>query len=1014
MNFLVRLKVLLVDPKADGGASNLDSRVMHVFRSAVSRWPHTIIRPAYFDKVVSLCKEEVSQKKPGKSVKASRDTSPRASGSSSSDGKKGEPNLVTSEMLAACLDIFSALTDEAPQNGFLAENPDQLKVLLGSCFRHVAQTDGQPIRPKLRHFIVSLHRASVQRVHVYEDVLLFVNAFLEKFLLDTSNKTGAVAAVTDQGRSLVRSREKSEAADEKESDAHNVQFSLEIIEDVCKDRRDYFMVFSSSLLSLGGRMVKKHLSDASAKQRQGASHSQQSGTSGIPQMHATPTIGILDEVCAESPTFGISSVSTKSAMSAPKQGSHLKDKIPVGSALRSLVIILRLLGTSDIPFVFSEDRKRLFHLLSSILDGSDNVQLLMTAVKVVGKWLLASSGGSLTPKERKSFLWKIASFDYFNDLPDVDSQPLADLVAQFAITSFDQRQQVNVAFSSLGKEEATTEDARKMSENDDVVMGRLLAACLLNANAGIRAKLLSLYAFQRQGSSDDSDNDAVQSGSSRKSVDGPRSALETLWLFLQSDFEGLGGRCWIVVFVEMLLESTISTGGVSLLNQDADSEQTASSWLPPPDWKASSDSANTDSSEQVMQFCKALGQLTISPGSGQHECLRALQVLAHGDIHVCKILFDGLLPAAWDQVPSDGMRHKLVPPIETLLSRTFHSQFFRQSKISSGSDLVSINTVRFFLNTVLALSPKPSLNAKLLVMLAENYNCWHEVLTLLEEQYSVLVENKAEAATRNLADETLSAMRHCYKHLGDSDLWMSLAFESCNLPESKRALAFDLYGMVEDASEAYSQLVDKYQNDDPAVENASEFELGMWEERWVELQREMCQKAVVSEFANLSENPMLLLESAWKSQDWDKVRQLVASAPLVAEVEGGNPTIKMSETLLAVADGKLGDVENSHAQAAQLCLYKWQQLPKISRGSQAHASLLHFFHRLVEIRESGQIMVETSSHSTGRTLPDLKNLLKYVNFCVQSLEWLQQYLTNFFLFFPTALGVIAFQMTMRN
>ena len=973
LNFLVRLKVLLVDPKADGGASNLDSRVMHVFRSAVSRWPNTIIRPIYFDKVVSLCKEEVSQKKPGKSVRASRNTSPRASGSTSPDGKKGEPNLVTSEMLAACLDIFTALTDEAPQNNFLAENPDQLKVILGSCFRHVAQTDGQPIRPKLRHFIVSLHRASVQRVHVYEDVLMFVNAFLEKFLLDTSGT--AVAAVSDQGRPPVRGREKSEAAEEKESDAHNVQFSLEIIEDVCKYRRDYFMVFSSSLLLLGGRMVKKHLSDASAKQRQGTSHSQQSGTSGIPQMHATPTIGILDEVCAESPTFGISSVTTKSAMT-PKQGSHLKDKIPLGSALRSLVIILRLLGTSDVPFVFSEDRKRLFHLLGSILDGSDNVPLLMTVVKVVGKWLLASSGGSLTSKERNSFMWKIASFDYFNDLPDVDSQPLADLVAHFAITAFEQRQQVEVVCSSLGKEEMTTEDARKMSENDDVVTGRLLAACLLNANAGIRAKLLSLYAFQNQDSSDDNDDDAVQSGSSGKSVDGTLSALKTLWLLLQSDFEGLGGRCWIVVFVEMLLESTISTGGVSLLNQDAEIEQTASSWLPPPDWKAFSDSTNADSSDQVVAFCKALGQLTITSGSGQYQCLRALQVLAHGDIHVCKILFDYLLPAAWNQVPSDGVRLKLVPPIETLLSRTFHSQFFRQSKISSGSDLVSINTVRFFLNTVLALSPKPSLDAKLLVMLAENFNCWHEVLTLLEEQYSVLVENKAEAATRSLAEETISAMRHCYRHLGDSDLWMSLAFESCTLPASKRALAFDLYGMVEDASEAYSQLVDKYQNDDPAVENASEFELGLWEERWVELQREMCQKAVVSEFANLSENPMLLLESAWKSQDWDKVRQLVASAPLVAEVEGGNPTIKMSETLLAVADGKLGDVENSHAQAAQLCLYKWQQLPKISRGSQAHASLLHFFHRLVEIRESGQIMVETSNHSTGRTLPDLKNLLK--------------------------------------
>jgi len=85
--------------------------------------------------------------------------------------------------------------------------------------------------------------------------------------------------------------------------------------------------------------------------------------------------------------------------------------------------------------------------------------------------------------------------------------------------------------------------------------------------------------------------------------------------------------------------------------------------------------------------------------------------------------------------------------------------------------------------------------------------------------------------------------------------------------------------------------------------------------------------------------------------------------------------MKICETLSAVADGKLGDVENLHAQSSQLALYKWQNLPSFSGGSCAHAKLLHFFHRLVEIRESGQIMVETNNHSTGKTLPDLKNLL---------------------------------------
>ena len=119
-----------------------------------------------------------------------------------------------------------------------------------------------------------------------------------------------------------------------------------------------------------------------------------------------------------------------------------------------------------------------------------------------------------------------------------------------------------------------------------------------------------------------------------------------------------------------------------------------------------------------------------------------------------------------------------------------------------------------------------------------------------------------------------------------------------------------------------------------------------------------------------------MLETAWKQRDWDRVRKLCSFPSLVATIESGEPSIKMCETLLAVADGKLNEVENLHAQTAQLCLYRWQLLPELTSGSLAHSSLLHFFHRLVEIRESGQIMVETSNHSNGKTLPDLKNLLK--------------------------------------
>ena len=241
------------------------------------------------------------------------------------------------------------------------------------------------------------------------------------------------------------------------------------------------------------------------------------------------------------------------------------------------------------------------------------------------------------------------------------------------------------------------------------------------------------------------------------------------------------------------------------------------------------------------------------------------------------------------------------------------------------------------------------------------------MLSLLESQHAALKSGP-------LGERTLAAMRHCYRQLDEDNIWMSLSAQSCRVPLSLRVLSKDIYGMVNEAVDGYSELVGHDEAEDMAIE-PSKFEMDLWEERWIDLNKDLCQLEAVSEYANAAGSPHLQLECAWKTRDWDKVRSLCASSALLPDVEIGDPLVKMSETLLAVADGKLTEVGNLHAQTAQLCLYKWQLLPRLACGSLSHSYLLHFFHRLVEIRESGQIMVETSNHANGRTLPDLKNLL---------------------------------------
>ena len=219
-----------------------------------------------------------------------------------------------------------------------------------------------------------------------------------------------------------------------------------------------------------------------------------------------------------------------------------------------------------------------------------------------------------------------------------------------------------------------------------------------------------------------------------------------------------------------------------------------------------------------------------------------------------------------------------------------------------------------------------------------------------------------------IISRTQSAIRRCYSELGEHDVWMTMKVESCESTQLKWASSLDLYGLVNKAMFAYDSIIDDMEaklassqqiGSDDTSPVPSDIEISFVQDRWIVSQKEMCQWAALEDFADNSGCSKLTMECAWKARDWEKLRNLSSSPSIVASLESGDIDAKMSEIFLAIADGKLNEVENLHAQTAQLCLYKWQLLPQIHSGCNSHSHLLHNFHRLADIRESGHIMVET-------------------------------------------------------
>ena len=439
---------------------------------------------------------------------------------------------------------------------------------------------------------------------------------------------------------------------------------------------------------------------------------------------------------------------------------------------------------------------------------------------------------------------------------------------------------------------------------------------------------------------------------------------------------------WTIVFVEVLLAGCRlrSVTGKDVTERDLGCFE---SWLPLPRSKAMGEGTGTGVPDHYRSFC---GAIVRDKSQGKLEdCLMAVSALVHGDYSLCQNMFESLLPAAWRRLPNDESRSAIIRALESLLSRPYHAQFIQVPRLNhfdavlpfNGQRILGINAIRFFLRALSKFRPLPYVCNNILETLAEKYNSWHEVLTLLSYQHEVLSGQSLGDNGEQLDSSILSSIRHLFQQLGETRISITIASKSCVMPETEHAISLDTYDMVKEALESYSALVDLVETTDETLTvTPTDFEMDLWEERWISLQREMCQLSIVTDYACSSGDPHLLLESAWKSKDWDRVRALFSSLALLPAIEDGDPSVKMGEILLAINEGKLSEVESLHVQTAQLCLHKWQLLPAVSTGSLAHASLLHMFHRLVELRESGQIMVETSNHSKMRTLPDLKNMLR--------------------------------------
>jgi transformation/transcription domain-associated protein len=931
VNILVRIALLNAESKPNHVHHRVRVRAVTLLQSIISCRKTCNIDPTHFhETTLGLLSSHPNEKS---DLHNNNDASP--------DGDAEDAKRKRS-ILSVCVHIFSMLQSHDPLNEFLETNFSEI---LSRCFSLVSSTNDLQLSTMIQNLVACILTDGTASSELISNVTVAV----DNAIIESSNQLEE----TNEGF-----------------------LAVSIVEKVANICENFAKPFMGSLHMFVEKRAKEHLKEieestnTASLVKQGKCH----------LLSSTPTSGIFGAACGLHFKEVGSSKDTQMNDGDPRNQIAI-DGENLTADMRALVTCIILIGHCDVAADKNNSGKGLVEILLALLNASNSLHVLVAVVSIMGRWLLADGQHALLKKsERRAMLLGMARFD-FERLSEVEARYLSDQICCFVLTAYGYDRSVIESYP-FGVDQNQSASIR-VSPNCSLILEetfqKLFIACLLSANQYIRTLCTATFGMRSSNCIlvyEELSKLAIEKGCRKNdNIDVAgipcREPVHILRQLLCADFECLGGRLWTTVVLDFLLATSTHQGGVrarALGSVEDGKEEGFASFMP---LKRGGNCAQEnemccdDFDDGIYaSFVESISVERNEQLCGKGRCIAAVRQLIHGDSRTFQSLFEHCFQAAWQNLLCNDTRTSLIHPLEELLAKPYHSQF------TNSYNLPKVNAIQSMLRLLVKLRPIPVLDTFLLQSLSSDYNTIHEVLTYFECEYDALRKNEIDFGSPPY--DLIKAIQRCYDTLGERDVCTSIS-SAISSAQTKFALSLDTYGFVTESVDAFGALIDKAGNCESLL--PSEDELRIWEQRWVGSHKEMSQWSLIDEFASSHGEARLSLEAAWKTKNWEKLKSLFATPSVAALLEEGDPCAKMTEMYLAIQQGNLDAVDSIHAQIAQLCLYRWQLLPSISTGSQAHQSLLQHFTRLVELRESSQLLVETNAHVPRQTVPDLKTLL---------------------------------------
>mmetsp|Transcript_5035 Transcript_5035/g.15290 ORF Transcript_5035/g.15290 Transcript_5035/m.15290 type:complete len:1836 (+) Transcript_5035:6483-11990(+) len=646
---------------------------------------------------------------------------------------------------------------------------------------------------------------------------------------------------------------------------------------------------------------------------------------------------------------------------------QMSDDKLIGATVEMLNVCVQLIGKGLQSHLCLEVRRPFIALLFGCLERSKSLVLLSSASGFVSKWITMTYS-PLTQQERAAFVDMLGAMD---QIDDIDAQPLISHLLVIMQRLHEPRaplQRTSKTFSVVTCEPS---------------LGPF-AAGLLAPHAAIRSE------FRRR----------FMSGS----VDCAGTKLVQL---LRADWTPLSARFWLVVIVEVLLESvdlatvklTAKTAklGMSEFGLSLDA-QTRSAHL-------------RRSLASIISILKEIVHVHLGLARNIFEVLAAaacIDAFAHGGgCAIQAALAQQFMKSDYTvslnipySLPGGCSPHTILPARAITHGEFCLDAFEYSSPAPMPSSLQSnVPQVLFFLARSLALLSK--FTPRLLFQLASKYNCRHDIITFAEDS---VLKATAGAEEPSAPVGSLRLLLAILEELSEQDL---SAGAMCSFSQAKASYLgarLQRYGCIEEAQGVYFDAMENGIQPSPTQrpsptqtnkESSATLVLEYCETEWLRYAQELAQWNILGKVSDVcghlgkheymwpssGQKMLLAMDSMWKTPLSSSARSMSCSKPPHAVRIGvwlplSSPHERLHQIRLAVLERRFSEIDLLCSYCIADALAVWGTLPSPSMEFSSHLKLLELFHELIEVHESGQLLHEALEHARSRTRPDIRVLVQ--------------------------------------